>query len=654
MNSQLSGLGIALLLGLGIMNGIVMQSWGVDHASAFASNLTEVAQGEDDEAVFSSTIISMNGVVTFRRATTSYWDQATLSMNLYALDELKTGLNSFCELRFKAGHIIRLEPSSNLIIAGINKERKTFDKFKFSIGKIWVKIVKGTSRVDQFSIETPHATISVKGTLYSAMAPVGTVSAFEGIVQLAQGAQNILVNSGFESLINSTGFFQNPIPLSPESLNAFQQFSQVTSLAPQQLGALGESLTQPLIPGSSSVLPDGSASGLPSVPGSPSVMTPEGAGSSAPDALATDASALKNGDNLPKQPAIKESSTEVHELSMLTDVSDQIVNDESLLYRNPALLCELSEKRSTSLYAMGDFSDGMSQFLNKTKDGSYRYVPNSTNDPRMFNSGLASNISSRLEAGFNSLNKNSALGLYFTSRQQARFMDTYVDARQMNEASTVVGLGFPFSEQLSFGFLVKGVMGFSQSNIPSYNALNMLRNSGRNLTGFSELVNSDNQKKDNAAFFFTSHAGVSFKLNTWWISGISIENLFFSDATKLDNGVTFTTNLDKILHASTIFHFPRLLVQLDIAKPQKDSFPTFMFDTQVKLLNIPWLGQLKAGVSGHHNDQSNSLTVMTSFKVWLLQVIASYRTEKAALPNLGSLQNTPEDRFGRIGIKIDF
>ncbi|MDD5456440.1 MAG: FecR family protein [Candidatus Margulisbacteria bacterium] len=597
---------------------------------------------------FIATPATINGTVLFKRANSAYWDEVKPDTEFFPLDEIKTTTQSSCEIKLIKGHVIRLEENSHFILAGQDKEKNIWQHFKITTGKLWAKIVKGTAENEAFTVETPQASIAVKGTLFSVIAPFGNISAFEGILDVFNNNVHMLLEKGFETFVDPSGVFQAIQPLSSQSLESLKAFADSTTLPTQPLQQLQQELQNNLLPGSGTPAPAGA--GLPAVPSTPlsglSAPAPTAPGTGVPNVpnSAQNLSQLQSPVELKvTEDAGPSKDTKKEYKSMLYDVTDKVIGPRYLLLQNPALLAEIYEKKSTSLFLNYEYTKGFNTFINDTRYGGYRYNPGVPPDPLEFNAGIDNNIHDEKTIGIINLGRGSAFGIYLVQQDKARFLSSNVLAEQDNYLILIYGLALPITERLSAGLLLKGLFNSTLQTNSSYSFLNNNRNIGNYDTGFDELLSQRPAVFQKSGTNFAVNLGFSYDWLQWWNLGISMENLFFTD------DANNNTNKDQILHLTSILHNESLLLDLEIAKPQDETKTAYIMNLQYKMVNIPWLGQVEVGFGHYQNSYSETVGLSTSFKLWFMQFMATHQ-EDGPLP--GKTFN--KDSLDRFSLKIDF
>lgn len=173
-------------------------------------------------------VITFSGTVLYREANSYFWEEVkpeTLFMNY---DEIETDKESSCEIIFNEGHVVHIDSESKLVLQTTQKgiHRGLWQHLKVNVGKVWIKLVKGTDEREQLLIETPFVAIANKNVLFSVSAPSGKISAYQGDLKLMSGKRMVVLAEGFESDINSDGTLAESQPLSNDTLQDFEALAQ--------------------------------------------------------------------------------------------------------------------------------------------------------------------------------------------------------------------------------------------------------------------------------------------------------------------------------------------------------------------------------------------------------------------------------------------
>ena len=572
--------------------------------------------------------ISLNGRVLFKRAEATYWDEVFMGTKFYPLDVIKTTSTSYCELLLKEGHIIRIDPSSNLTLTDLDPNKQPLNKFKLSFGKVWAKVIKGTSSSESFMIETPHASISVKGTLFSILAPFGNISTFEGVVEVMRNNVQVLVEQGFETDINkASSGLPDAEPLSDQSMEDFKKFKKDSSLPEPELKKIEEDLKKQIQKRKEAKKKKEYAEKMSKKsidPGTVSGAAPTDIGKSMMDGLGKFADGL-----------VKALASGSSESSMLTNVKDKFINQDNILVRNPSLLAQIDNTDSGLYHFDFGATNGMLTYLQNSKKTGYNYGLG--NMPTDYNSGPNNNVTDYMELAYNQISKGSILGIYLKQDQNAKFFPLNVYANKIQKATLVYGVSFPIFLNIQAGLLVKGSVFKSTEATTPYTSLNLIRNSGAADSTFDELLPSSNRYESEGSDY-TANAGLSYPLTGWWTLGVGVDNAFYS------NSISANT-VEPVTHYTSIFHYEKMLLYFDY-EPKGQ---VLILDSQISLANVPYLGKVLVGTRLEQNTTRETSDYFTSFKLWFFQVTAKQRLVKPL--TIGAFNI---DQHTSVGFKLDF
>lgn len=95
------------------------------------------------------------------------WNDADFDMKIYAGDQIKTGIESRCEITLPDGSLIRMEEKSLQKLEGVEPQKTGKGSSIFlSAGKIWLNARKIVSKDDSFQVRTDKAVCAIRGTTF--------------------------------------------------------------------------------------------------------------------------------------------------------------------------------------------------------------------------------------------------------------------------------------------------------------------------------------------------------------------------------------------------------------------------------------------------------------------------------------------------------
>jgi len=127
-------------------------------------------------------ITTIDGVVQVMKKGSADWRNAKPNMVLDAGDQLYTQPESFAELRYTIGTVLRMDEKTKLTIESSGD--KTI-KSKTAVGNVWVNMRKLVTTGKEFQVSTPTAVAAIRGTVYDLSTTAdsaSSVSVYEGKV----------------------------------------------------------------------------------------------------------------------------------------------------------------------------------------------------------------------------------------------------------------------------------------------------------------------------------------------------------------------------------------------------------------------------------------------------------------------------------------
>jgi uncharacterized protein YaiE (UPF0345 family) len=127
-------------------------------------------------------ITSIEGVAQVMKKGSADWRNAKPGMPLEVGDQLYTQEESFAEIRYTIGTVLRLDEKTKVSIE--MSSDKTI-KSKSAIGNVWVNMRKLVTTGKEFEVSTPTAVAAIRGTVYNLSTTkdsTSDVSVYEGKV----------------------------------------------------------------------------------------------------------------------------------------------------------------------------------------------------------------------------------------------------------------------------------------------------------------------------------------------------------------------------------------------------------------------------------------------------------------------------------------
>ena len=112
-------------------------------------------------------LLGKEGDVTIRHVKGTRWLAAKFKMEILKGDQLKTIVESRCEVKLNDGSIIRLGENSlfDFSESNLSKYGRQVDA-ALKKGKIWANVTRASSAGNKFEVKSPTAVCAIRGTIY--------------------------------------------------------------------------------------------------------------------------------------------------------------------------------------------------------------------------------------------------------------------------------------------------------------------------------------------------------------------------------------------------------------------------------------------------------------------------------------------------------
>ena len=201
------------LQGVSIMNKfpvwILSLVWGV------AISLIGSVVAQSAENSVEGVLKDLSGTVEAYRASDGEWKDAAKDSTYQERDALSTGEESWAQIEFLERHQVKMKENTELTIRQLYKRADTGEEateLDLSVGEILNRVNKLPTEGSIYTIHTPTATSSVRGTLWSIKVfmkegkPVTEVKVLEGLVEVTDKVGKMLqISEGEESEISELG-----------------------------------------------------------------------------------------------------------------------------------------------------------------------------------------------------------------------------------------------------------------------------------------------------------------------------------------------------------------------------------------------------------------------------------------------------------------
>ena len=158
-------------------------------------------------------------------------------------DTIRSGMDGTAEFRWADGTRLRLQPDSEITVRRSSlslKKRSQNSEFALASGKIFVRIPQKLNDLSRFEIDTPTATATVRGTVFSIAANQGEtkVAVWKGRVDVADARkEQIQIVPEGQLLAAGEGTWQLFNAQSPPAKNATREFGALASIVTPSLRA---------------------------------------------------------------------------------------------------------------------------------------------------------------------------------------------------------------------------------------------------------------------------------------------------------------------------------------------------------------------------------------------------------------------------------
>lgn len=135
--------------------------------SVLIMTLVFMAGAEDNSIGSINFLIGDKNDVKIKNAGQAYWTNARLNTKVKSNNQIKTQLESRCEVKLNDGSTVRIDEKSNFKFSSFSNKSKRSGLSSFlSWGRIWANIKKAYQPSAEFKITAPSAVCAVRGTIY--------------------------------------------------------------------------------------------------------------------------------------------------------------------------------------------------------------------------------------------------------------------------------------------------------------------------------------------------------------------------------------------------------------------------------------------------------------------------------------------------------
>jgi hypothetical protein len=109
-------------------------------------------------------IAELSGTVDIKKAKQTYWTDASVKMDVYFGDNIRTGDDGRGLIRLVDDSIIQIQANSHIVLNTIISPIEKKNSVLLFFGKIWNKVSQKALRRKVFEVQTPTAVCGVRGT----------------------------------------------------------------------------------------------------------------------------------------------------------------------------------------------------------------------------------------------------------------------------------------------------------------------------------------------------------------------------------------------------------------------------------------------------------------------------------------------------------
>ncbi|MDD4527652.1 MAG: FecR family protein [Candidatus Margulisbacteria bacterium] len=501
----------------------------------------------------SGVAIYKQGLVYVKRANSEYWQQVELYTKFYPLDTIQTDKKGVCEIKLYGDHVLRIEPSSNFSFAERNPGIDKWAAFKLNAGKVWVKVINSAPNSGSFILETPLASISVKGTVFSVEAPHGRIVAYDGILQVTQQNLEITINAGEQTKINQYGFMTTPEAIDAEGVSVFEELEKnVKYLTPKDIQTIKSKVINPIKTKLKNKIKQNNEQKT---------------------ATAHNINSEKSIDNADNDLFDIEDDIQKQNNELLISKNKTIsILEDSLLYRNPAILSKIPVNRMNTVYYEARSDSSILNYNSKHSDNSY------INDPSQVNAGANGRIEENQILGVRTLERDMGVDVYFKKQRYIQMIGpAQAELYQNNILSFFYGKAFQIENKTSLGLLLRS---------------SIITSTKEDKTTFlSPFASSFGAGTDKAFFCYALDLGLLHSLTPEFSLGLSYQGLFANET------LGFEDLSDNNLYLTGIFFNEQQTTELSIKSHKSNTaliinsifqlseLPILLFTTKAELAN---------------------------------------------------------------------
>jgi len=144
------------------------------------------AKAAEHSVGYISFVLGTKNDVKVQHAEQSGWRNIRLYEPVKNKDQIKTHIESRCEVKLDDGSVVRIGENSNFKFSDISYQpkKRSFKSF-LNWGRLWIRVPKTHRVADEFQIIAPSAVCAVRGTVYRIDADSTTrIMVYDGAVDV--------------------------------------------------------------------------------------------------------------------------------------------------------------------------------------------------------------------------------------------------------------------------------------------------------------------------------------------------------------------------------------------------------------------------------------------------------------------------------------
>jgi len=214
------------------------------------------------------TLTTFDHGVLMKRSGATIWERAENGTTLKAGARIQLASSSNAILTFFNGTTVELEPGADLVVEQLEvggQNQPTVIVLRQWFGKTWSRVAQLADPGSRYEIQTPSATIMVRGTVFTTEVDItGTarVQTIEGLVSVSAQGEEVYLPAGQQTEVESGASPLKPVPISAANDTwSPAQFREKPPMQGSRMSAAADSL--PGTADSSAATRDGTLTGAP-------------------------------------------------------------------------------------------------------------------------------------------------------------------------------------------------------------------------------------------------------------------------------------------------------------------------------------------------------------------------------------------------------